>query len=437
MKGGAAAVDARLVKEFAERLRKLIKKNQIADGRQEVDEILGHLEKSMRKPSIALLTETKIGVPVQRLSNKAKVPELDDDLRQRAAALVAGWKRRVAKLENQPTKPGKKTAPAAASGGEKKRSKKAASSKPAPLSRASSTASTGSASAALSPRSAAPGALPPPGSTDDERLAFFAKKFEFWNRDLDTETMRVKRRVVIFKKLALLRERLRPLLGGADVSDHDFFLKFVHAAENIEGALFRIYSKKPKTLLETMRNLVFGLGKNPTLVENVMLGVGVTIVQLNAYRYEMLRTLCSVFTYRLCACAASGNCVLDQNILAAKLVKMSPDQLQTEQQREKLKAAVEKVFDTLDKDQQKAKAMAISKAYRVSKVSFVLVPDRMSESCHRITGFLLNPWGQSVSHVSSCTGLYRPMESTIADTARRKNSRPSSTSVRRGQPTNR
>eukprot|EP00750_Incisomonas_marina_P026057 INCI5866.4.p1 GENE.INCI5866.4~~INCI5866.4.p1 ORF type:complete len:255 (+),score=31.58 INCI5866.4:208-972(+) len=145
----------------------------------------------------------------------------------------------------------------------KKRSKKAASSKPAPLSRASSTASTGSASAALSPRSAAPGALPPPGSTDDERLAFFAKKFEFWNRDLDTETMRVKRRVVIFKKLALLRERLRPLLGGADVSDHDFFLKFVHAAENIEGALFRIYSKKPKTLLETMRNLVFGLGKKP------------------------------------------------------------------------------------------------------------------------------------------------------------------------------
>eukprot|EP00750_Incisomonas_marina_P026054 INCI5866.1.p5 GENE.INCI5866.1~~INCI5866.1.p5 ORF type:complete len:129 (+),score=36.57 INCI5866.1:116-502(+) len=124
MKGGAAAVDARLVKEFAERLRKLIKKNQIADGRQEVDEILGHLEKSMRKPSIALLTETKIGVPVQRLSNKAKVPELDDDLRQRAAALVAGWKRRVAKLENQPTKPGKKTAPAAASGGEKKTKQK-------------------------------------------------------------------------------------------------------------------------------------------------------------------------------------------------------------------------------------------------------------------------------------------------------------------------
>lgn len=75
---------------------------------------------------------------------------------------------------------------------------------------------------------------------------------------------------------------------------------------------------------------------------------------------------------------ALATTVRAQNIPPAKLVKMSPDQLQTQQQREKLKAAVEKVFDTLDKDQQKAKAMAISKAYRVSKVSlvsFVLVID--------------------------------------------------------------
>ena len=55
-------VDTNLVKEFYKRLKKLAKNAK--EGEHEIGEILEHLE-AIKKPSLALLSETKIGIPVQ------------------------------------------------------------------------------------------------------------------------------------------------------------------------------------------------------------------------------------------------------------------------------------------------------------------------------------------------------------------------------------
>ena len=85
---------------------------------------------------------------------------------------------------------------------------------------------------------------------------------------------RAKKRAVLFKKLALQREQLRPTLGADGCSDHDYFLKFVERAEAVESQLFKFYSKKPALLTKKFRNLTYGLGQNPKLIENVLTKVG-------------------------------------------------------------------------------------------------------------------------------------------------------------------
>ena len=86
----------------------MVKKKQVADRRNEVSEMLDRLQERLTKPSIELLSSTKIGAHVQKIANPDKTPGVDDEVRSKAAALVAMWRKRVAKLERKSARPVKK-----------------------------------------------------------------------------------------------------------------------------------------------------------------------------------------------------------------------------------------------------------------------------------------------------------------------------------------
>jgi len=239
--------DVEQVKKFATRLKAIIKAKSEGESGADIRNILNKLE-DIRKPTLELLSQTKIGVPVAKLANKAKTPKLHADLRSRASKLVVAWKKRAAKLSKRgPTKIKKAVVV-------QKKKVAAAASKPA---------------RSPAPSSRKPKAdQPPPGSTPDEQKAFFLARFGFWNRDLNTDKIRVKRRHLIFDKLALHRAKVRSVVG--ELSDEEFFLLLIDTAENIESEALKAFGKNADMLQTKLMNVVHGLQSNVHLVENLL-----------------------------------------------------------------------------------------------------------------------------------------------------------------------
>lgn len=236
--------DVRTVKDIASRIKKIVKENKEDDCHIELSEMLERLEE-VKKPSIELLSQTKIGGVVQKLVEKSKTPKLDDNLRARATRLVLRWRKRVAKLQKKST-----AAPVKL----KKKKKAPEENKVKP-------------SSIKSPKAAAKvqNNLPSPGSTPEERKTFFFKRFEFWNRDLTTETVRVTRRKLLFRKLGLHRASVQEALGK-ELSEEDIFERMVDTAEQLEIAISKISGGKIDDLKSRLHNLAHALKVNLPLV---------------------------------------------------------------------------------------------------------------------------------------------------------------------------
>jgi hypothetical protein len=362
--------DPELVKEMGARLKKMLKGGSVASRLREIEDILDNLETQVRppaqfynlsghelnalcsnprpppalcllalwivnrpripdaattpyphhqvrKPSIELLTTTKVGVPVKKLSTPNRVEGLTEELRSRAAALVARWQQRVAKLESRgkgspPTTPRGGTPSAAPS---TTTSSTPSTSKPKPSSSGSVTTRPQAAKVAAAPSTKSGGGggggglLPQPGSTSDEKLTFFSSRFQFWNRDISTDTVRVKRRTVIFQKFAAHRAAVAATLaeeGGAEsrtngsdttttttaaavAASTDLYLTILDMAERVESAVNASCGKRPAVLKTKLTDLVHALGTNVNLVKSLFMKVRLILL------------------FRLCSCSCSGS----------------------------------------------------------------------------------------------------------------------------------